>query len=138
MYEQSVATRRHLTETDPRDVYAAGRLGAALWRLGGALQQAGRLQEALAATEEGIRVLDRALAQRQDMPIMLDLAIAEFYLGEIQEALHRPAAACAAWHRAEQRLPTSQTTPDLADVPYVRAELPKRLAACGYSAPTPR
>ena len=64
---------------------------------------------------------------------MLDLAVAEFHLGEIHEALHRPAAACAAWHRARQRLPESQATAEIADVPYVRAELPGRLAACAQA-----
>jgi eukaryotic-like serine/threonine-protein kinase len=133
MYERSVATRRHLAETDPRDVFAAGRLGAGLWRLGNAYYLAGRLQDAVMTSEEATRVLERAVADRPDVAMMSDLAISEFHLGEIYDTLHRSAAACGVWRRVEQRLPRMDSEVQISDLPRLRAELPGRLAACSQA-----
>ena len=133
MYEQSVATRRHLAETDPRDVFAAGRLGAALWRLGHVYSVAGRPQDAMVVSEEATRVLNRALVERHDVPIMVDLAVSEYHLGEIYETLHRSTAACAAWRRVEQRLPQIASAAPISDLLALRRNLPARLAACAQT-----
>ncbi len=94
---------------------------------------AGPLQEALAATEEGVRVLERPLAERRDVPVIHGLAVAKFPLGAIYEALYRSAAACTVWRLAGQRLPQIESAPLLCDTPYVRAELPAQVAACAQA-----
>jgi eukaryotic-like serine/threonine-protein kinase len=133
MYEQSVATRRHLAETDPRDIFAVGRLGAVLWRLSLAYREAGRMQEAVVSGEEATRVLERAVTERHDVPLIEDLAVAKFYLGEIYDTLHRPTAACAAWRRVGQLLPQLGAEVHLGDVRHLRAKLPARLTACAQA-----
>ena len=113
LLEQSVATRRHLVQTDPDDVLAASRLGAALQRLGYTYQIAHRLEEARVTDEEAVRVLYRSVAGRRDVAVIADLADTNINLGRVYEALGRPAAACAAYRGAERRYREIERTDDV-------------------------
>jgi serine/threonine protein kinase len=133
-YERSLEIRGKLAETDPKDVYARGRVAYAHSRLGAVYSELGRHAEALQHAEAAVRIGE------SQAPINATYGdvFADYlrFLGEAHLRAGRVSAACASFRRSQALLVSLSVKgiPDSSDLAArIRnnaALLAEKLAAC--------
>lgn len=102
LYARSLDLRRRLSESDPDDVLAKGRVGFVQMRLASIALRLGQLEQALEHARAGVTVQDAVHAKTKDATSWDDLTEALIVLGRAEAAMGNRGAGCAAFRRAHQ------------------------------------
>jgi tetratricopeptide (TPR) repeat protein len=104
-YRRSVEVRRRLSDSDPQDAYARGRLAFALQQLGETEAQLGTFPSALRNATEALQLAEKSAPNNDERRELAQILLS---LADIEQRAGRRAEGCAHWQRADalmKRLP---------------------------------
>jgi non-specific serine/threonine protein kinase/serine/threonine-protein kinase len=102
LYSRSLALRRGLSESDPNDVLARGRVGHVHMKLARLDLAAKRLVAAFEHAQAAVAAHEAVFAKTKDGASRRDLADAMYILGGVEAARGNRAASCTAYARSHQ------------------------------------
>ena len=129
MYTRSLELRKQLSDSDPKDMLARGRLGYVQTRLAGVERRSGDTRSAGVHARAAVQNQEGVLAATADPITRRDLASALVEFGQAEKSLAQRESACAAFRRALGLLQAAGAE-TIGNVPYYVAEATREAAAC--------
>jgi tetratricopeptide (TPR) repeat protein len=102
MYERSLALRRAVSDSDPNDVLARGRVGFVHMKLAWTALRTNRVAQALEHARSAVAVQESVMAKTKDGTTAKELGDALFVLGRAEMATGNRSAACNAYRRSQR------------------------------------
>jgi serine/threonine protein kinase len=108
LYERSLALRQALSESDPNDVLAHGRVGYVQMKLAWAALNGKRVAQALDHARRAVAIQDAVIAKTKDGTTARELGSSLFVLARAEGASGNRAAACSAYRRSQRAFARGQ------------------------------
>jgi eukaryotic-like serine/threonine-protein kinase len=102
LHERSLGLRRALSESDPTDVLAKGRVGFVHMKLAWLALRGNRVAPALAHARAAVAIQDDVIAKTKDGTTARELGDALFILARAEVASGNRAVGCAAYRRSQR------------------------------------